>query len=154
MRFAAATSCCSLVGAWPSRTALPLGVTSRVAALALEAKANASTAEARTRRTTLDTRRRTLALARFAEELRQRGVRFARALELGHVPAVELEVARARKRIGDVAGEADRHERVLAAPHEQRRRAGLAPAGPETLVPRGRLNRGPPGRGATPPRPG
>ena len=46
-------------------------------------------------------------------------MRLARRLELGHLPAVELEVLGFRERLADVAGEGDRHEPVLPAPHEQ-----------------------------------
>ena len=53
----------------------------------------------------------------------------ARALELGDVAAVELEVLGRRKRIAARAGEADRHEAVLATPDEQRF-GGLSDAQP------------------------
>ena len=49
-----------------------------------------------------------------------RRVRLPRRLELRHVPAVELEVLRARQRLAHVARERDRDEAVLPAPHEQR----------------------------------
>ena len=55
-----------------------------------------------------------------AQEPPDRRMRLARRLELRHVPAVELDVLRARQRLAHVAREGDRHEPVLLAPHEQR----------------------------------
>jgi hypothetical protein len=54
-----------------------------------------------------------------AEEPPHRRVGLLRRLELRQMPAVELEMLRAGKRLADVAGEADRYEAVVAAPHEQ-----------------------------------
>jgi hypothetical protein len=68
------------------------------------------------------------------QELADRGVRLARSLDLRHVPAVELDVAGRRERLLDVPPEADRDERVLAAPHEQRLVRHAAQALPETGV--------------------
>ena len=61
-------------------------------------------------------------------------MRRPRPLELGHVPAVELEVARGRQRAAHVVREAQRHDAVLPAPHEQRGRLQPRQAGPEPLL--------------------
>src|SRR6185436_11620186 len=68
-----------------------------------------------------------------AEEPRDPLVRLARALELRHVAAVQLEVLGLRERLADVAGEGDRDERVLATPDEERWRVQRRQAGPEAV---------------------
>src|ERR1041385_1992030 len=45
---------------------------------------------------------------------------FLRALDLWHVPAVQLHMLSRGKHFLHVAGEADRHDAVTLAPHEQR----------------------------------
>ena len=60
-------------------------------------------------------------------------MRPARRLELGHVAAVELEVLGVGQRVTHVAGEPDRDDPVLAAPHEQRLALQLAQTGPERV---------------------
>jgi hypothetical protein len=47
-------------------------------------------------------------------------MRFAGPLELGQVPAVELDVTRRRKRLFDMSREGDRYQPVLSSPDEQR----------------------------------
>src|SRR5918999_1191692 len=54
-----------------------------------------------------------------AHEVEHGGVRLAGPLELRHVPAVELEMARRRQGPLHVLHERDRDERVVAAPDEQ-----------------------------------
>jgi hypothetical protein len=56
-------------------------------------------------------------------------------LDLWHVSAVELEMARARKSVGDVPREGDRYEPVAAAPDEQRIRLQCPQPRPEALLP-------------------
>ena len=69
-----------------------------------------------------------------AQEPPDRRVRLPRRLELRHVPAVELDVPRARQRLAHVAGERDRDEPVLPAPDEQRLVLQSAQPGPEAVV--------------------
>src|SRR5688500_10951722 len=54
------------------------------------------------------------------EEAADCAVDLPRALELGHVAAVELDVGGLGEPLADMAREADRHERVATAPDEQR----------------------------------
>lgn len=53
------------------------------------------------------------------EESKDRRVSLLRSLELGDVAAIELEVAGGRQHPLHVLHEADRHERILAAPNEE-----------------------------------
>src|SRR5512144_484589 len=62
------------------------------------------------------------------------GVGGARQLDLRDMAAVELQVPRARQRLGHVAGERERDEPVAPAPHEQRLRVERAQARPEAGV--------------------
>ena len=72
-----------------------------------------------------------------AQEAPDRRVRLPRRLELRHVPAVELDVPRARQRLAHVAGERDRDEPVLLPPDEQRLVLQRAQPGPEASSPSG-----------------
>ena len=58
--------------------------------------------------------------SRGFEELADRIVGLLRTLDLRHVSAVELDMARLREGVGDVSGEGDRHEPVATAPYEER----------------------------------
>src|SRR3954470_10628016 len=73
-------------------------------------------------------------------------------LELGHVAAVELAVARRGQPLAHVAGGADRHAPLAAGPHEERLGRQLAQPLPELArvlegdVARGRVERHTPAR--------
>ena len=62
-------------------------------------------------------------------------MRLARSLELRDVAPVQLQVEGSRKRLADVAGKADRHDRVLPTPDEQRRGGERGQPGPEPIGP-------------------
>src|SRR5208282_83123 len=68
------------------------------------------------------------------QERRQRRVRLPGKLDLWHVTAIEDKLARARKRLGHVARERDRHEPVAATPDEQRICLKRAQPRPEALL--------------------
>src|SRR5207245_1736680 len=89
---------------------------------------------------------RALRLALSLEEPGDRGVGLARALELGDVAAVELQLLGVGKGVRDVPGEGRGDEPVVAAPHEQGRRPQRAQPGPEAVLALGLLE----GRSATP----
>src|SRR3954465_3446115 len=86
------------------------------------------------RRRTGSRRSRDARSAFTAEEPRHPLLRLARALELRHVAAVEREVLGLRQRLAHVALEGDRHDRVAAAPHEERRYAQLGQPRPEAVL--------------------
>src|SRR5205823_3252539 len=68
------------------------------------------------------------------QELGDRGVQLPWALDLRDVAAIELEVAGGGQCLLDVSGEADRHERVVPPPYEERLRRKRAQAGPKAIV--------------------